>query len=695
MSQLRLKHFLLFALSFFILFTVQPSILAENKNETEKLLVTYNEVKLSSRANSESSKVEILEVPSEKVIETKQSLESNDNVLHVEIDQPVYVMDVEKPNDPLFKKQEPWIRQINLLKAWSMAPESHNQVTVAVIDSGVDLTHPDLMRNLVQGTNLVNENSPPQDLDGHGTHVAGLIGARTNNSLGVISPSRGTSIMPIKVTANGKGKLSSVVDGIKFAIENKADVINLSLGAYNHSHALKTVVSEAKSKGILMVGAAGNDNESAVIYPAAYPEVLSVAALETGTANKATYSNYGSLVDLSVPGTDIYSTFLNGSYSYDSGTSMAAPIATSSAVLIKKYAPFLTNDQIIKLLKETSNQLSGTYDLGSGELNVEQAITGVNEYNRTYGQTAIDTAVEISKNNWSRLEEQSLNIGSETLDGKFVILARSDEFPDSLAASTLASSIDSPILLVNNEELSKSVIDEMLRLEANHVLLIGGENAISEKVSTTLLKHGLNPARIAGENRYKTAVEIAKVIDGSSSDTTFVVSGEAFPDALSVSSFASRFGSPILFTKKDELPSETEAFLKEQDAASTYIIGGESVIDSNVYKNIPSTKITRLGGEDRYDTNFKVLLHFGLSDASQEMYFATGLKFPDALTGGAIAARRGEAIMLVHPKYTNQALEKSLLYINNKGINNYQILGGPNAIPLEKAWEIDRLISEY
>ncbi|MDO6657224.1 cell wall-binding repeat-containing protein [Anaerobacillus sp. 1_MG-2023] len=692
MSQLKSKTiFLLLLCSFF--FSVEPELSeAESDNETERILVTYEQTKSPSRDSKLSTKVEMIDVPVDEVDKMIEQFEANKDVQHVEMDQPVYLMDSVQANDTYLSYQKPWIDQIHLIKGWELANVEASSLKVAVIDSGVDLTHPDLKRNLVDGINLVEPSKSVQDIDGHGTKVSGLIGAVTNNQLGVVSPSRGTSIMPIKVTENGTGNLSTVVQGIRYAIDHDADVINLSLGNYNNSFALRTVIEEAISKNILIVGAAGNDNDSGVVFPAAYPDVLAVASVKTGTEEKASFSNYGSLVDIAAPGTDIYSTSLNGEYAFDKGTSMSAPIVASSGVLLKEYAPYLTNKQTFKLLKQTASALTNSYDLGSGVLNMEGAINGVTEFNRIYGDTAIDTAIEISKKNWTTLEEQTLSIGGDNKKGRFVVLTRSDDFPDSLAASPLASMLGSPILLTKKNSLSVSVMRELSRLSANHVLVIGGNNAIPEAITEQLKSEGISSTRIAGDNRYETATKIANIVGSEKTKEVFIVSGEKFPDALSISSFASRLGAPVLFTKSDSLPAETKAFLNDLDPDKAYVIGGESIIGKSVYSQIKSSNTERIGGEDRFDTNFKVLLRFGVAENSEGVYFATGLKFPDALTGGAAASLSSHSIILVHPTRENNALEKSILYLNNQGINQYRILGGPAAINQTKAWDIDQML---
>src|SRR5664279_1380997 len=222
-------------------------------------------------------------------------------------------------------------------------------INVAVLDTGIDLDHPDLAAN-VEGEYMAlaaagryRKHRAPDDDNGHGTHVAGIIAAE-NNSEGVVGVAPDADLYAVKVLdQNGSGYFSDVIDGIYWAIgthDNSTDdihVINMSLGANSGSYDLSAAVSAAEDAGILIVAAAGNDGE-AVDYPAAYPGVIAVAA--TNKKNVAPYwSSRGDgkgddEVELAAPGVDIYSTYKDGSYETLSGTSMASPHVAGSAALV-------------------------------------------------------------------------------------------------------------------------------------------------------------------------------------------------------------------------------------------------------------------------------------------------------------------------------------------------------------------------
>jgi thermitase len=235
--------------------------------------------------------------------------------------------------------------KIQAYDAWNVTTGS-SSVVVAVVDTGADSNHPDLAANLITGYNFVNNSTNAEDDNGHGTHVAGTIGAVTNNGVGVAGLSWSVKIMPVKVLNNqGSGSFSTVAKGIRWAADNGAKVINLSLGG-GPSLTVKAAVDYAWSKGAVLACAAGNNGTSAKTYPAAYINCIAVAATDQNDA-KASFSNYGAKwVDVAAPGVAILSTmpdtavYLTTQYgyytSYDAlnGTSMATPHVAGLAALI-------------------------------------------------------------------------------------------------------------------------------------------------------------------------------------------------------------------------------------------------------------------------------------------------------------------------------------------------------------------------
>ena len=252
---------------------------------------------------------------------------------------------LEAPNDPDYSKQ--WnFRDINVESAWK---ETKGEgITVAVIDTGVTKV-PDLqLTKFVKGYDFVNDRESATDDNGHGTHVAGTIAQSTNNGYGVAGIAYEAKIMPLKVLSRGGGgTVADIAEAIRFAADNGADVINMSLGGGGASQAMEEAINYAHSKKVVIVAAAGNANQNSASYPARYPKVLSVSATDS-TGNKADYSNYGAGVDISAPGGGETGKILQNTVKVDpstgesvpvfaefQGTSMAAPHVAAVAALVK------------------------------------------------------------------------------------------------------------------------------------------------------------------------------------------------------------------------------------------------------------------------------------------------------------------------------------------------------------------------
>ena len=272
------------------------------------------------------------------------------------------------PNDPSFKNPSGWtfgiqdhLPQINVEQSWHTNTTMGAGVTVAVVDTGIDLDHPDLNGNIKSGTTiLIGSTSLGQDDNGHGTHVAGIIAAEINNMDDLASQAAGNpawkggtvgvapqaKIMPVKVlSSGGSGSWADIAKGIDYAVNNGANIINMSLGG-GFSQTIATAILNAYSKAVLVISAAGNSNSESSGHPAADPYSLSIAAVDSNDV-RANFSNYGFSVDVAAPGVKTLSTFidldpvgptesgsLTGAYGRISGTSMATPAAAGVAALI-------------------------------------------------------------------------------------------------------------------------------------------------------------------------------------------------------------------------------------------------------------------------------------------------------------------------------------------------------------------------
>lgn len=297
---------------------------------------------------------------------------TNDNLsMNLTDDSPVI------PNDLLFSEYQWNLPVIETNRAWKLSKGS-DDVIVAVVDTGVDLRHPDLNGRLLEGYNAIEPDEKPYDDVGHGTHVAGIIAANVNNNEGIAGMMWGGKILPVKALDNsGAGTSYSVAEGIIWATDRGAKVINLSLGNYADAQFLHEAVKYAYDRDVVLIAATGNDNTERPGYPAAYPEVLAVSATDY-QLQRASFSNYGDYVDVMAPGESIASTYPDNQYAALSGTSMACPHVTALAALIRSVNPDLRNTEVMDLIRSNVIDLGPTgrdKDYGYGQIDVYSALS--------------------------------------------------------------------------------------------------------------------------------------------------------------------------------------------------------------------------------------------------------------------------------------------------------------------------------
>lgn len=250
------------------------------------------------------------------------------------------------------------------ISGWNLS-KSNPSIAVAIVDTGIDLDHEDLKDKIVDSKNCTNI-SDTDDHYGHGTHVAGIVAAATNNSLGVGGLGYDTSLINAKgLSDRGSGYYSWIANCIVWAADNGANVINMSLGGTGKSQALEDAVNYAFDKGVVLVAAAGNSGNLTRYYPAAYRNVIAVAATDAND-NRASFSNWGRWVDVAAPGVNIYSTFPNHNNAFNifnygsaSGTSMATPHVAGLAALLFG-ARALSNTQVVNFIEAYADGISGT-----------------------------------------------------------------------------------------------------------------------------------------------------------------------------------------------------------------------------------------------------------------------------------------------------------------------------------------------
>lgn len=297
-----------------------------NNVQIEFVLKKHGAVKLKEISSINGV---VVNVPKNNKIKDEQEILyiENDYVLSIEgkpLKEPKATPNPSASPTPVQNEVIPWGIE------WMGAPEQWNSntgdaVRVAIIDTGIDLNHPDLQANIKGGFNALSKKKAPNDDNGHGTHIAGTVAA-IRNGIGVIGMLPNADIYAVKVLdSTGNGYVSDVIEGVDWCIKNNMEILNMSFGMQNNSQALHDIVIKASQAGIKMLAAAGNNNGGTSEYPAAYPEVISVGAIDQN-GNIATFSAIEN-VDIYAPGVDIYSTMNNDGYTEMDGTSMATPHA--------------------------------------------------------------------------------------------------------------------------------------------------------------------------------------------------------------------------------------------------------------------------------------------------------------------------------------------------------------------------------
>ena len=285
---------------------------------------------------------------------------------------------------------------------------------------------------------------------------------------------------------------------------------------------------------------------------------------------------------------------------------------------------------------------------------------------RIDGKDRIETAIDIS--------------GKHYKSANTVIVVRNDLFPDSMTASVLAKLKDAPILLNPTNKLDPRVGAEIKRLGASEVIIVGGQNSISEKVREELRVYDAdkNVERIAGHDRYGTSEMVARRVVGitGKKNKAVVASGEVFPDALAVGTYASREGYPILLVRKDLVPTQITKAIKDLEIKNTYIAGGYNTISKSTELKLPGV-LERMAGKTRYETAIAIA-RSKFAD-SKEAYIASGEEFADALAISPMSGKYNRPTLLVRSKAGQNKIVSDYVYFKN--INRITAIGGYRYIP--------------
>ncbi len=348
------------------------------------------------------------------------------------------------PNDPNFNAQ--WsLPRTGVPAAWDLTAGDPT-ISVAVLDTGVDLSHPDLAGQLESGYDFINDDADPSDDHGHGTRMAGVVAASWNNGLGIAGVAPTSRVVPVKVLGeDGTGPYSAIAEGITWAVDQGARVINLSLSGDSPSQALQDAVNYATAAGAVCVGAAGNDGADDPVYPAATNGAVAVGAIDEND-NKAWFSNTGAWLSHVSPGVSLLTTDLGGGYTYSTGTSPAAAFTSGIFALLFSYEPSLSPGAAIARVEQ------GAFDLGSEGWDSSYGWGGIDALATLVpgepGQTPPDdTDPEVDLLSPTKGSLMSGNFGVEVVANDNVGIARVELFVDN---RKYATEVDPPYSFVVN-----------------------------------------------------------------------------------------------------------------------------------------------------------------------------------------------------------------------------------------------------
>ncbi|MGL4731376.1 MAG: cell wall-binding repeat-containing protein [Clostridium sp.] len=281
---------------------------------------------------------------------------------------------------------------------------------------------------------------------------------------------------------------------------------------------------------------------------------------------------------------------------------------------------------------------------------------------RVFGQNRIETSIEISKKGWKS--------GADN-----VFITYGYDFADALTVTPLAKKYNGPILLSGKNGLDNNTIKEIQRLNPKKVFILGGEKVLSKNTEAQLKKIKIaNIERIFGNNRYETALKVSEKLNNT--DMLFISNGQAYADALSIASIAAQKECPILYTNSKEIPKAITNYISKVKPSKIYFVGGNKVIEDSVLKTVK--KAERISGENRYDTNKNALLKFNNEISYENVYFACGNNFADALSVSPMAALSKSPIIL-----TGEKLDKGLEKVINDNITSTSkltIVGGEKVV---------------
>ena len=471
-----------------------------------------------------------------------------------------------------------------------------------------------------------------------------------------------TSLSVIVVEADKKPPARPIVEEV-------TDQSTIIKGVSEAGSTIKAVANGMEI-GTATAGADCTFNMSIPLQKAS-TELMVIASDQAGNVSDASYLIVKDITAPALPTLNEitnYETVLTGTAEPD-----AIVIAMVSGVKIGQITADKNGKFFIPVSAQQAGTTIGVYAVdGAGNVGDKQEITVSNKLQTLIGSTRYSTAVEIAKKGWTT---------SET-----VLIGNGDAIVDGLTATPLASSRNAPLLLTMKDYVPVETIEEVKRLKAKNIILIGGTSVISDMVEGTFREQGYTVSRIGGKDRYETSLLIAKELDKIIDvNTIYMAYGRGEPDALSIAAQAGQVQQPIILTDKTHIPLEIYNWLQSEGLLNAYFIGGTSVLSEEIINQIDritseSVDHNRISGLDRHETNARVISKFYQATELQTIMIAKSEteKLVDALTAGPLAAKMGVPVLLVSQIGISPAQKECLSSMRLKYVN--QIGGGINPL---------------
>jgi type VII secretion-associated serine protease mycosin len=618
-------------------------------------------------------------------------------------------------NDPLTAGQYS-LDQMRVRDAWSL--EKGGSGVVAVLDTGVQANHPDLSGRVLAGYDFANDDTNAADDNGHGTWVAGIIAAKPNDGYGIAGISWSDKVLPVKImTREGTGSTSDLISGIRWAADHGATVINMSVGGFPYTQGVQDAINYAWNKGVVLVGAAGNNNREEAFYPASMANVVSVSATQAND-EFSHWSSYGPKVDVSAPGSSVQTTNCTvctyadhhtwGSHTYISGTSFATPNVAGVVALIRARNPSWTPQQVVdRLVATVDDRGYSGWDIryGRGRVNAYRAVGG------SVAQTGLLSGDALEANN-ALSSARVIPLGSTTRPSIYPA-GDVDVFAVDVPRAgrldvRVTGVVDTRAYPWNKSSLK---IDPIVELYTTGGTLLKRVDAVWETGTELAQTSVTGPTRILVRvrnyfaNGNRTAYSVTpKYVDtarpkassrtpptgatGVNYDAPLTVTFNEAVTGVSSSSFVLRSASGATIASSVTYDSaKRRATLrptKPLAGEAKYMASLTSGIKDLAGNALSATSWTfttgktapRIAGADRFATA-TALSASAFSAGVPVVYIATGINFPDALAGAPAARAKGGPILLVETSALPAVTAAELTRLKPGRII---VLGGPNAV---------------